>query len=55
MLIIEVHARDIIDGFVRDSIMDAREFGWESQLRFYWEKEADGVSCSGSLSLSFSH
>jgi dynein heavy chain len=31
-----VHARDIIDGFVRDSILDEREFAWESQLRFYW-------------------
>ena len=30
---IDVHARDIIEGFVRDSILDAHEFGWESQLR----------------------
>ena len=30
VLIIEVHARDIIDGFVRDSIVDEREFEWES-------------------------
>ncbi|XP_069789574.1 dynein axonemal heavy chain 10 isoform X2 [Narcine bancroftii] len=36
VLIIDVHARDIVDTFVRDSIMDAREFEWESQLRFYW-------------------
>jgi len=33
VLIIDVHARDIIDSFVRDSILDAREFQWESQLR----------------------
>jgi len=33
VLIIDVHARDIIDNFVRDSILDAREFQWESQLR----------------------
>jgi len=33
VLIIDVHARDIIDTFVRDSILDAREFQWESQLR----------------------
>lgn len=31
---IDVHARDIIEGFVRDSILDAQEFGWESQLRY---------------------
>ncbi|XP_009299843.1 dynein axonemal heavy chain 10 [Danio rerio] len=41
VLIIDVHARDIVDSFVRDSITDAREFEWESQLRFYWVKEPD--------------
>jgi hypothetical protein len=39
LVITDVHARDIIDTFVRDSIMDAREFAWESQLRFYWDKD----------------
>lgn len=34
VLTIDVHIRDIIDGFVRDSIMDAMEFEWESQLRY---------------------
>jgi dynein heavy chain len=29
-----VHARDIIETFVRDSVLDAQEFGWESQLRW---------------------
>ena len=33
VLTVDVHIRDIIDGFVRDSIMDAMEFEWESQLR----------------------
>ena len=33
VLIIDVHARDIITSFVRDSILDDREFQWESQLR----------------------
>ncbi|KAL6757976.1 dynein heavy chain, N-terminal region 1-domain-containing protein, partial [Haematococcus lacustris] len=50
LIIIDVHARDIIDTFVRDSIMDAREFAWESQLRFYWERQADDINirqCSG--------
>lgn len=30
---IDVHARDIIEAFVRDSVLDPSEFGWESQLR----------------------
>lgn len=36
LIIVDVHARDIVANFVRDSILDAREFEWESQLRFYW-------------------
>ena len=44
LIITDVHARDIIDKFVRDSIMDAREFAWESQLRFYWDRAMVGVN-----------
>ena len=41
LLIVDVHAKDIIDRFVRDSILDAREFDWESQLRFIWDRAED--------------
>lgn len=34
LLTIDVHMRDIVEGFVRDNIIDAVEFEWESQLRF---------------------
>ena len=30
LIILDVHARDIVDKFVRDSIMTAKEFAWES-------------------------
>ncbi len=43
LIITDVHARDIVDTFVRDSILDAREFEWESQLRFYWLLEENDV------------
>jgi dynein heavy chain len=46
----DVHARDIIDKFVRDSILDARQFEWESQLRFSWNREVDDIrvnQCTG--------
>ena len=52
LLIVDVHAKDIIDRFVRDSILDAREFDWESQLRFVWDKEEDTCQikqCTGSF------
>eukprot|EP01065_Artemidia_motanka_P041378 TRINITY_DN5358_c0_g3_i1.p1 TRINITY_DN5358_c0_g3~~TRINITY_DN5358_c0_g3_i1.p1 ORF type:complete len:4876 (+),score=1837.91 TRINITY_DN5358_c0_g3_i1:119-14629(+) len=41
MIIVDVHGRDIVDRFVRDAILDAREFAWESQLRFEWKKDVD--------------
>lgn len=52
VLIIDVHTRDIIENFVRDSVMDAHEFSWESQLRFYWRREVDDLSviqCTGKV------
>eukprot|EP00906_Rhabdomonas_costata_P000974 RCo001402 len=52
MIIIDVHARDIVDRFVRDSVMDPREFEWESQLRFYWDRTADNClirQCTGTF------
>lgn len=49
-IIVDVHARDIVDRFVRDSIMDENEFEWESQLRFYWDRSNDQLlvrQCNG--------
>jgi len=37
LIILDVHARDIVERFVRDSVLDKKEFAWESQLRFYWD------------------
>ncbi|KAL7986703.1 hypothetical protein Chor_012986 [Crotalus horridus] len=58
VLIIDVHARDIVDNFVRDSIMEAREFEWESQLRFYWDREPDELNvrqCTGTFSYGYEY
>lgn len=38
LIITDVHGRDILDTFVRESVTDAQDFAWESQLRFYWER-----------------
>ncbi|KAI8922930.1 hypothetical protein BC831DRAFT_55734 [Entophlyctis helioformis] len=49
-IIVDVHARDIVERFVRDSIMDENEFEWESQLRFYWDRASDELlvrQCNG--------
>jgi len=58
LLIVDVHARDIIDSFVRDSILDAREFAWESQLRFYWDKDVDDIlirQCTGEFGYGYDY
>lgn len=50
LIIVDVHARDIVDRFVKDSILDAREFEWESQLKFYWRLEDNDIrinQCTG--------
>ncbi|OHS98802.1 Dynein heavy chain family protein [Tritrichomonas foetus] len=58
LIIVDVHARDLVDGFVRDSILDAREFQWESQLRYYWDRTLDDVAirqCTGSFSSGYEY
>ncbi|KAK9522770.1 hypothetical protein VZT92_019216 [Zoarces viviparus] len=58
VLIIDVHARDIVDNFLKNKIMDAQEFEWESQLRFYWVKEHNNLcvrQCSATLSYGYEY
>ncbi|CBZ30501.1 putative dynein heavy chain [Leishmania mexicana MHOM/GT/2001/U1103] len=58
LIIVDVHGRDIVDRFVRDSVTDAREFDWESQLRFYWEKAVDTCTiaqCTGRFRYGFEY
>jgi dynein heavy chain len=58
MLILDVHGRDIVDSFVRESVMNAKEFAWESQLRFYWDKDVDNCiirQCTGSFQYGYEY
>ncbi|KZC13452.1 Dynein heavy chain 10, axonemal [Dufourea novaeangliae] len=58
VLTIDVHMRDIIEGFVRDSIIDPMEFEWESQLRFYWVHDLDNVwmhQCTGTFEYGYEY
>ena len=58
LIILDVHARDIVDSFVRDSILDAKEFEWESQLRFYWDKKKDDIQirqCTGTFDYCYEY
>jgi dynein heavy chain len=58
LLIVDVHARDIVDGFVRESVLNAKEFAWESQLRFYWNREIDDCvikQCTGTFRYGYEY
>ena len=41
LITLDVHNRDIISEFIRDEIFSVTDFGWQMQLRFYWDEEAD--------------
>lgn len=58
LIIVDVHARDIINSFVRDSILDEREFAWESQFRYYWNREIDDIlirQCTGKFTFGYEY
>ena len=58
LIIIDVHAKDIIETFVRDSVLDKREFAWESQLRFYWDRPLDDIviaQCTGKFRYGYEY
>lgn len=41
LLLVEVHARDVIERLVRSAAADPMAFDWQSQLRTYWDKDKD--------------
>lgn len=50
ILINDIHARDVVEQFIRDNISSAQQFEWESQLKFYWKRDIDNLlakQCTG--------
>jgi len=43
LVVIDVHAKDIIYQFAEKGIVDAASFEWMSQLRYYWEMDDRGT------------
>ncbi|XP_076632445.1 dynein heavy chain 2, axonemal kl-2 [Colletes latitarsis] len=41
IVVIEIHARDVIEKMYRANCKDVSAFEWLSQLRFYWDKDID--------------
>jgi len=58
VLIVDVHARDVIENLVQNGIIKSQDFDWESQLRFYWKKDVDNLiidQCSGTFSYGYDY
>lgn len=40
MIVIDVHARDVVQQLIDNNIDDPEDFDWTSHLRFYWENDS---------------
>lgn len=45
LIVIDVHAKDVVEGLVKGEISDITSFEWISQLRYYWENDELACKC----------
>ncbi|BES91051.1 Dynein heavy chain, N-terminal region 2 [Nesidiocoris tenuis] len=58
LLIEDAHSKDIVERFVTLNVMNAEEFEWSSQLRFYWSPDSKTLEikqCEGSFDYGFEY
>eukprot|EP01018_Ginkgo_biloba_P018807 Gb_18324 [translate_table: standard] len=41
LITIDVHARDIVENMIWEKILKISDFGWQMQLRYYWDDSID--------------
>ena len=45
LIVIDVHAKDVVEKLVKTKVSSIEDFEWISQLRYYWEEENCFVKC----------
>jgi dynein heavy chain len=45
LIVIDVHAKDVVDNLLRNNVSDLNAFEWISQLRYYWENDECQTKC----------
>ncbi len=45
LIVIDVHAKDVVDNLKACNITETNAFEWISQLRYYWEGDECRVKC----------
>lgn len=45
LIVIDVHAKDVVANLAEQRIDDINAFEWISQLRYYWENDDCYVKC----------
>lgn len=45
LIVLDVHAKDVVENLWRSNIADLAAFEWISQLRYYWENDDCYTKC----------
>lgn len=45
LIVIDVHARDVVDNLLQNSVDNVHAFEWISQLRYYWQDDQCWSKC----------
>ncbi len=41
LVVMDVHARDVVEQLAKQGVSDSMDFAWQAQLRTYWERQED--------------